>query len=195
MVSRSVAQTRALIHHSAPLLEWVSLQEASGSPRYLYKALQTILCHGNGDRPTMVMSPPKARNHQEKGSQFRTHTVLFTAKNTWYLVILLAGENGRSVTQTGLDNAHTMDPTHTNNIPTSRINLWWQMANENSLPSRWLCVRSSFSSASRSPSCRGMMPDKEVWGNGQDEIVRNPTSVYCPFRRQQRERQVSWILP
>jgi len=175
------------------------LQEASGSPRHLYKALQTILCHGNDarywDRPTMVMSTPNARNHQVEGSQFRTQTVLFTAKNTWYLVILLAGENGRSVTQTGLDNAHTMDPTHTNNIPTSRINLWWQMANENSLPSRWLNSRSSFSSASRSPSCRGMMPDKEVWGNGQDEIVRNPTSVYCPFRRQQRERQVSWILP
>jgi len=143
----------------------------------------------------MVMSTPKARNHQEKGSQFRTQTVLFTAKNTWCLVILLVDENGMSVTQTGLDTAHTMDPTHTNNIPTSRINLWWQMANENSLPSRWLPSSSSFSSASRSPSCRGMMPDKEVWGNGQDEIVRNPTSVYYPFRRQQRERQVSWILP
>ena len=31
------------------------------------------------------------------------------------------------------------------------------------------------------------MPDKQVRGNGQDEIVRNPSSVYCPFRRQQRK--------
>ena len=125
MVSRSVAQTRALTHHSAPLLQWVSLQEARGSPRYLYKALQTILCHENDarfwDRPTMVMRTPKARNHQKKGSQFRTQTVLFTVKNTWYFVKLLADENGRSVTQTGVDTAHTMDPTHTNIIHTSRV--------------------------------------------------------------------------
>ena len=121
MVSRSIAQTRALVHHPAPLLEWVSLQEASGSPRHLYKALQTILCDGNDarywDRPTMVMSTPNARNHQVEGSQFRTQTVLFTAKNIWCLVILLVDENGMSVTQTGLDTAHTMDPTHINIIP------------------------------------------------------------------------------
>ena len=37
------------------------------------------------------------------------------------------------------------------------------------------------------------MPDKDVWGNGQDEIVRNSPSVYCPFRRQQGEKRVSRI--
>ena len=93
----------------------------------------------------------------------------------WYLVVLLGYENGRSVTQTCVDNAHAASNYDGSNAQhyftylytryTSRIS---SMADRNSeresLPLRRLNPRFSCSRASSSPSCGGMMPDKGVWG-------------------------------